>query len=360
MPASFKHSLLGLGGLGIVLARTGCGGSADVTGASTTGLAFGQRSSGDAPATAPTPALTVRALRWPRQGHTLASTTPGASGSTAMQITTAARHIDPAGKADSPDREAAQPRQTAAAPSREPAFVAPVAAFAPVAEPASASVSATLYSVSTLASAPEPVPLPAFGPVPVSDPAPAPTPAADPTPVSNAARTMGPAPEATHVADFGSPSPTLQTRTDTYDGTAGAQVNTGNPNVVVDLSVLEDAGYGAAPVYAPAAPVYLPASPIGRRLLVPGPKNPVSHSPVPPVRGKKAKSSRKAKAPKKPPVTISAVSAPVANPAPAADDDAAAEADGSEQEEAPRARVPEEPATSAPSSVSVNFLLIGA
>ena len=50
---------------------------------------------------------------------------------------------------------------------------------------------------------------------------------------------------------------------------AGAQVNTGDPNVVVDFSVLEDAGYGAAPVYAPAASVYLPASPIGRRLLMP-------------------------------------------------------------------------------------------
>ncbi len=90
------------------------------------------------------------------------------------------------------------------------------------------------------------------------------------------------------------------------------------------------------------------------------PAAPVSHFHVPPVRAKKAKSSRKAEAPKKPPVTISAVSAPVANPAPAADDDAAAEADGSEQEEAPRARVPEEPATSALSSVSVNFLLFGA
>ena len=71
---------------------------------------------------------------------------------------------------------------------------------------------------------------------------------------------------------------------------AGAQVDTGDPNVVVDLSVLEDAGYGAAPVYAPAAPVYMPASPTGRRLLMPGPKNPVSQLHVPPVRGKKAKS----------------------------------------------------------------------
>lgn len=118
---------------------------------------------------------------------------------------------------------------------------------------------------------------------------------------------------------------------------AGAQVNTGDPNVDVDLSVLEDAGYGAAPVYAPAAPVYLPASPIGRRLLMPGPENPVSQLHVPPVRGKKAKSSRKAKAavlpakrkrktaalapppakaPKKPPVTISAVPAPLIAPSP--------------------------------------------
>ncbi len=77
---------------------------------------------------------------------------------------------------------------------------------------------------------------------------------------------------------------------------AGAQVDTGNPNVIVDLSVIEDAGYGAAPVYAPAAPVYLPASPIGRRLLMPGPENPVSQLHVPPVRGKKAKGIRKAKA----------------------------------------------------------------
>ena len=128
---------------------------------------------------------------------------------------------------------------------------------------------------------------------------------------------------------------------------AGAQVNTGDPNVVVDFSVLEDAGYGAAPVYAPAAPVYMPASPTGRRLLMPGPKNPVSQLHVPPVRGKKAKSSRKAKvatlpakrkrkaaarpampkkaalapppakAPKKPPVTISAVPAPLIAPPPA-------------------------------------------
>jgi len=127
---------------------------------------------------------------------------------------------------------------------------------------------------------------------------------------------------------------------------AGAQVNTGDPNVVVDFSVLEDAGYGAAPVYAPAAPVYLPASPIGRRLLMPGRKNPVSQLHVPPVRGKKAKSIRKAKAaalpakrkrkaaappampkkaalapppakaPKKPPVTISAVPAPSIAPPP--------------------------------------------
>jgi outer membrane protein OmpA-like peptidoglycan-associated protein len=116
---------------------------------------------------------------------------------------------------------------------------------------------------------------------------------------------------------------------------AGAQVNTGDPNVVVDFSVLEDAGYGAAPVYAPAAPVYMPASPTGRRLLMPGPKNPVSLLHVPPVRGKKAKSSRKAKAaarpampkkaalapppakaPKKPPMTVSAIPAPVRTPPP--------------------------------------------
>ncbi len=68
----------------------------------------------------------------------------------------------------------------------------------------------------------------------------------------------------------------FQTRTDTYDGTAGAQVNTGDPNVIVDLSVLEDAGYGAAPLIAPA-------SPIGRRLLVPGPENPVSQFHVQPA-----------------------------------------------------------------------------
>jgi outer membrane protein OmpA-like peptidoglycan-associated protein len=83
--------------------------------------------------------------------------------------------------------------------------------------------------------------------------------------------------------------------------------------------------------------VYLPASPIGRRLLMPGPENPVSQLHVPPVRGKKAKSSRRAKAaalpakrkrkaaalapppakaPKKPPVTISAVPAPLIAPSP--------------------------------------------
>ena len=77
---------------------------------------------------------------------------------------------------------------------------------------------------------------------------------------------------------------------------AGAQMYADNPNIIVDLSVIEDAGYGAAPVYAPAAPVYMPASPTGRRLLMPGPKNPVSQLHVPPVRGKKAKSIRKAKA----------------------------------------------------------------
>ena len=127
---------------------------------------------------------------------------------------------------------------------------------------------------------------------------------------------------------------------------AGAQVNTGDPNVVVDFSVLDDAGYGAAPVYAPTAPVYRPASPIGRRLLMPGRKNPVSQLHVPPVRGKKAKGIRKAKAaalpakrkrkaaappampkkaalapppakaPKKPPVTVSAVPAPSIAPPP--------------------------------------------
>ena len=50
MPASFKHSLLGLGGLGIALALAGCGGNAEVTRPSTTatGLAFGERSSADA------------------------------------------------------------------------------------------------------------------------------------------------------------------------------------------------------------------------------------------------------------------------------------------------------------------------
>ena len=49
MPASFKYSLLALGGLGIALALAGCGGSADVTGPSTTatGRAFGERSFGD-------------------------------------------------------------------------------------------------------------------------------------------------------------------------------------------------------------------------------------------------------------------------------------------------------------------------
>ncbi len=81
---------------------------------------------------------------------------------------------------------------------------------------------------------------------------------------------------------------------------AGAQVNTGDPNVVVDFSVLEDAGYGAAPVYAPAAPVYAPASPIGRRLLMPGAKNPVSQLHIPPVGGgSKAKTRLKARAPAK-------------------------------------------------------------
>ena len=133
---------------------------------------------------------------------------------------------------------------------------------------------------------------------------------------------------------------------------AGAQVNTGNPDVVVDFSVLEDAGYGAAPVYAPASPVYAPAAPVyqpasqfGRRLLMPGRKNPVSQLHVSPARGKKAKSIRKAKAalpakrkpraaappampkraalapppakaPKKPPVTVSAVPAPSIAPPP--------------------------------------------
>ena len=126
---------------------------------------------------------------------------------------------------------------------------------------------------------------------------------------------------------------------------AGAQVNTGDPDVVVDFSVLEDAGYGAAPVYAPASPVYLPASPSVHRLLMPGRKNPLSQLHVAPMRGKKAKRIRKAKAalpakpkrratpppampkraalapppakaPKKPPVTISAVPAPSTAPPP--------------------------------------------
>ena len=48
MPASFKHSLLGFSGLGIVLALAGCAGIADVTGPFTTGLALGERSSADA------------------------------------------------------------------------------------------------------------------------------------------------------------------------------------------------------------------------------------------------------------------------------------------------------------------------
>ncbi len=131
-------------------------------------------------------------------------------------------------------------------------------------------------------------------------------------------------------------------------------IDTGDPNVVVDFSVLEDAGYGRAPVYTPAAPVYLPAAPIGRRLLMPGPKNPVSQLHIPPVRGsKKATSSRKAKAaaparapakrklkaaappakakpkkvaaapppakaPEKPPVTVSAIPAPLTAPPPPA------------------------------------------
>ncbi len=40
---------------------------------------------------------------------------------------------------------------------------------------------------------------------------------------------------------------------------AGAQVNTGDPNVIVDLSVFEDAGYGAAPLIAPVPPPARPA-----------------------------------------------------------------------------------------------------
>ncbi len=40
---------------------------------------------------------------------------------------------------------------------------------------------------------------------------------------------------------------------------AGAQVNTGDPNVIVDLSVFEDAGYGAAPVITPSPPPARPA-----------------------------------------------------------------------------------------------------
>ncbi len=114
---------------------------------------------------------------------------------------------------------------------------------------------------------------------------------------------------------------------------AGAHVNAGDPNVIVDLRVLEDAGYGAAPVDAPA-------SPIGRRLLMPRPKSPVSQLHLPPVRGEMAKSSRKAKAaarpaipkmaalapppakapkakaPKTPPLTISAIPPPVITPSP--------------------------------------------
>ncbi len=132
---------------------------------------------------------------------------------------------------------------------------------------------------------------------------------------------------------------------------AAPGIDTGDPNVVVDFSVLDDAGHGPAPVYTPAAPVYLPAAPIGRRLLIPGPKNPVSQLHIPPVRGsKKAKSSRTAKAaparapakrklkaaappakakpkkvaaapppakaPEKPPVTVSAIPAPLTAPPP--------------------------------------------
>ncbi len=77
-------------------------------------------------------------------------------------------------------------------------------------------------------------------------------------------------------------------------------VDTGDPNVVVDLSVLEDAGYGPAPAYRPAPPVYLPGAPTGGRLLMPGAKHPVSQLHIPPVRGgSKAKTRRKARAPAK-------------------------------------------------------------
>ncbi len=50
MPVSFKHSLLGLGGLGIALALAGCGGIADLTRpfTSATDLSFGDRLSSDA------------------------------------------------------------------------------------------------------------------------------------------------------------------------------------------------------------------------------------------------------------------------------------------------------------------------
>ncbi len=77
-------------------------------------------------------------------------------------------------------------------------------------------------------------------------------------------------------------------------------MDTGDPNVVVDLSVLEDAGYGPAPAYRPAPPVYLPVAPTGGRLLMPGAKIPVSQLHIPPVRGgSKAKTRRKARAPAK-------------------------------------------------------------
>ncbi|MFB3134552.1 MAG: tetratricopeptide repeat protein, partial [Rhodospirillales bacterium] len=111
-------------------------------------------SHGTAPATAPAPSVAVGALQWPRQGHTLASTAPGAS---------------------------------------IPANPAPV---------------------STLASAPEPAPIPVTDPVPVSDPAPAPIQAADPTLVSNPVRTMEPAPDASQFAEIGSPFPPRQATTE--------------------------------------------------------------------------------------------------------------------------------------------------
>jgi hypothetical protein len=297
----------------------------------------------------------------------------------------AAADDDAADHSATPDREAAPLPQTAAVPSPDTdpvADPAPVADSAPVAEPSPASVPASPAPVSTLSSAPEPAPIPVTDSFPVSDPAPAPIPAADPTLVSNPARTTEPAPDATPVAGIETivaPDQALELETASAD-LGGSALATMDEWVVALATIVEgvdspppqsertwtpeSAAQASPPMPVPVAD----PAPETESVSASEPGNadaPLTANGAGCV-ADAAAAGRQWYLPAATPVVSMcydqvALLPQVGQPAPDSTSQPPARRDPAPfTVDAPRARVPEEPTTSAPSFVNVDFLLFGA